>query len=131
MEYDTDATKKDGASQQTRGISVLYAPQEKACTVSLRGYYNNAKSPRRNAAMRDRGTGFVHSDVEPAARLDMSEYVRKYGSSSGMAKALFAGRTMDDIQSSDRHISVELDGVRRHEEPVIFYSVDVDGSGGE
>jgi len=131
MEYDTDATKKDGAAQQTRDISVLYAPQYKACTVSLRSFYNNAKEPRRNAVARDRGTGFIHSDVEPAARLDMSEYVRKYGATSGMAKALFAGRTMEDIQAADRHVSVELDGVRRHEEPIIFYSVDVDGSEGK
>jgi hypothetical protein len=61
----------------------------------------------------------------------MSEYVRKYGATSGMAKALFAGRTMEDIQAADRHVSVELDGVRRHEEPIIFYSVDVDGSEGK
>lgn len=131
MEYDTDVTKKDGASQQSRDISLLYAPQQRPCTVSLRSYYNNSKEPRRNVAERDRGTGFVHSDIEPAARLDMSEYVRKYGSSSGMAKALFAGRTMEDIQAADRHVSVELDGVRRHEEPIIFYSVDVDGSEGK
>jgi hypothetical protein len=131
VEYDTDTTKKDGASQQSRDISLLYAPQQKACTVSVRCYYNNSKEPRRNAAMRDRGTGFVNSDVEPAARLDMSEFVRKYGSSSGMAKALFAGRTMEDIQAADRHVSVELDGVRRHDEPVIFYGVDVGGNEGK
>jgi hypothetical protein len=131
MEYDTDATKQGGDKQQARDISLLYAPQTRACTVSLRAYYNNGKVPRRNVALRDRGTGFVHSDVEPAARLDMSEFTRKYGASSGMAKALFAGRTMADIQSADRHVSVELDGVRRHGDPVIFYSVDIDGSQGQ
>ncbi len=113
-----------------RSISLLYAPQPDTCTVSLRTFYNNSKTPRRNIAYRDRGVGMVHSDVEPAARLDMSEYTRKYGDSSGVAKALFSGRTADDVQGNDRHVAIELDGVRRQPDQVIFYSADVYGGTG-
>ena len=128
IEFADDVSSPSGGSQSSRDVRVLYAPQPAPCTVSLRSYYNNAKYPRRNAALRDRGTGFVHSDVEPAARLDMSEYVRKYGATSGMAQALFAGRTIEDIQAADRHVAIGLDGARRTPEPVIFYGVEVDGS---
>jgi hypothetical protein len=127
VEYPTDSQDPKAASQQARNISLLYAPQPDICTLSLRTFYNNGTSPRRNIAYRDRGTGFIQSDVEPAARLDMSEATRETGQSTGMARALLAGRTMDDVQGNDRHVSVEFDGVRRQEPPVIIYSADVYG----
>ena len=127
VEYPTDSQDPKAAQQQSRNVSLLYAPQPDICTLSVRTYYNNSSHPRRNIVMRDRGTGFVHSDVEPAARLDLSEYTRKYGESTGMARALLAGRSSDDMQGNDRHVAVEFDGVRRQEPPVIIYSADVYG----
>jgi hypothetical protein len=130
FEYPTDATGLKSADPNSRAISLLYAPQQDTCTVSLRMYYNNAKHPRRNLVYRDRGVGMVHSDVEPAARLDMSAYTKQYGESSGVAKALFIGRSADDVQGTDRHVAIELDGVRSQPDPVIFYSADVYGGTG-
>lgn len=127
VEYPSDSQDPKAAAQQSRNIALLYAPQPDICTLSVRAFYNNSQHPRPNIAYRDRGTGFVQSDVEPAARLDMSEFTRQTGDSSGMARALLAGRTVDDFQGTDRHVAVELAGVRRQEPRVIVYSADVYG----
>lgn len=128
VEYPSDSQNPKAASQASRHITLLYSPQPDTCTLSLRTFYNNASHPRRNVVHRDRGTGFVHSEVEPAARLDMSEYARKYGETTGVARSLLAGRTADDVQGNDRHVAVEFDGVRRQQPAVIIYSADVYGS---
>lgn len=127
--YPTDADDPKAGSEASRSIAITYQPQDYICEVSLRAYYNNAKHPRRNVAIRDRGTGFVHDEVDPAARLDMAYGNMTYGADSGVRTAMFAGRGMDDIQSTDKHVSVELVGAMKNPEPVVFYEIDVYGSG--
>ena len=128
-EYPTDALDPKAGSETSRSIAITYQPQPHVCDLSLRAYYNNAKYPRRNVAIRDRGTGFVHDTVDPAARLDMAYGNMTYQADSGVRTAMFAGRGFGDIQETDRHVAVELVGARKNTDPVIFYSVDVYGSG--
>ena len=50
---------------------------------------------------------------------------------TGVARALFAGRTLDDIDGNDRHIAVGLTG-KQDQGQVVIHSVDVHGVlGGE
>lgn len=130
MEYVNDSQDPKAASQSSRHIGLTYAPQPESCVVSLRTFYNNSQYPRANVSVRDRATGFAHSSTEPAARLDMSEVTRAYGQVTGVARALYAGRTQDDVRGADRHVAVELAGVRATSAPVVFYACDVYGTAG-
>lgn len=130
-EYVTDAMDPKAAGESSRNITLAYDPQPSACDVSLRTYYNNAPSPRPNVALRDRGAGFSHSTVDAAARYDMSAATTKTGYDSGMATAMFAGRTLADIRSGDRHVAVELVGARKTPKPVTFYTLDIAGTAGK
>ena len=127
-EYPSDAQNPRGGSEQSRNISLAYHPQSASCPLSLRLYYNGAKHPRHNVAERNRGVGFTHSTVDPAARIDLGGNLETYGYDTGVATALYSGRTFDDVKSSDRHVSVELLGPRKNDEPVVFYKLDVYGT---
>lgn len=129
MEYVNDSQNPKAGVQSSRHVGLTYSPQPSACTVSLRTFYNNSQHPRSNVSVRDRATGFIHSSTEPAARLDMSEVSRAYGQVTGVARALYAGRTQDDMLGGDRHVAVELAGVKATQEPVVFYACDVYGTG--
>lgn len=129
--YPTDADDQRLGGEMNRSVSVTYQPLESTCEVSLLTYFNNSKHPRANVAFRDRGTGFEHLTVEPAARLDMAYNTQEYAVDSGVATAIFAGRTLGDIRSTDRHVSVELVGASKALEPVTFYELDVMGSGAD
>jgi hypothetical protein len=50
---------------------------------------------------------------------------------NGVAKALLASRTIDDIQSGDRYVAVELLGAQVTAEPVVIYALDVYGTSNE
>jgi hypothetical protein len=41
---------------------------------------------------------------------------------------VFASRSLDDIQSSDRHVAVELVGARKNAQPVVIYALDIYGT---
>lgn len=125
----TDA-EKGGGSDNPRSVSITYAPQPSACEIALRTYYNNAKDPRGNVASRDRGAGFRATATDGASRLDMGKLTSLYGADSGVAQAMFYGKSIEDIRSSDRHIAVELLGARRTAQPVVIYSLDVSGAAG-
>lgn len=129
MEYVSDSENPKAAVAQSRSISLLYKPQAAACPLSLRTYYNNAPHPRLNVAPRNRGVGFAYDTVDNAARLDMAANSVRYGQDTGVSRAMLEGRTLDDVASSDRHVAVELIGVRKNAEPVEFYRLDVAGSG--
>lgn len=131
VEYPTDSEEPAAASTQARNIRILYKPQDSRCDVSLRTYYNNSPNPRRNLVARQRGVGFSFDPADSGARLDMAANETKYGSDSGVASAMLAGRTLDDVASADRHVAVELVGARKTNEPVIFYQLDVMGAGGK
>ncbi len=126
--FPTDATARGGGSVQSRDISLTYRPQPARCDIAARLYYNNSPHARPNAAYRNRGVGFVSNTVDGASRLDMAAQATKTGYDSGVAKAAFASRSMDDIQSSDRHVAVELIGARKNPQPVIVYALDVYGT---
>jgi hypothetical protein len=127
MAYPSDSDDPKAAAQHPRGVSLLYKPQPSACELSLRTYYNNAPHPRPNVAPRSRGVGFSYDTVDNAARLDMAALTVRYGYDTGVAKAMLAGRTMDDIASSDRHVAVEMLGARKNAAPVEFYRLDAEG----
>jgi hypothetical protein len=127
--FPTDMTAKGGGSVQPRDVSLTYKPQSAKCDIAARLYYNNSPHARPNVANRNRGVGFTASTVDGACRLDMAAQTTRTGYDSGVAKAAFASRSMDDIQSSDRHVAVELIGARKNADPVIVYALDVYGTG--
>jgi hypothetical protein len=130
-EIPTDAQDKSGGTAKPRDVSLLYRPQLSKCLVGLRLYYNGSPYARPAVARRDRGVGFVSSAVDGAHRLDMGYSSGKGRPDSGVAKAMLAGRSMDDIQESDRHVAIELLGARVAEDPVVFHRLDVYGAGGK
>jgi len=129
VSYLTDVQEPAAGSEMSRAISLSYAPQPSACELSMRLYYNNAPHPRPNVAARDRGTGFAHDVVDAAARLDMGRFTTEFGADTGVSRALYAGRTMDDVNSSDRSVAVELVGARKNHDPVVLYALNIYGIG--
>lgn len=110
MELMYEGNARGGDGLVDRSITVTYQPLESSTTLNLREYYNNSPTPRSNLMRRDRGTGFVHDTSGAKTTLDMVATRSTLGLSTGLAKAQFAGRSMDDIGSADRHIAVELSG---------------------
>lgn len=127
FEYQSDSQDKRGGEQQTRHCSVTYQPTSSECLLNLKAYYNNAKYPRSNVVRRDRGTGFVHSDEIPAAVLDMQATPLQEAEAHGVARALFAGRVLDDMMGSDRHVSVALSGKQDDSGEVAIHTLDIYG----
>lgn len=131
MEFVNDTVNPKDDSAQNRQVSVVYRPTEGSSVLNLETYYNGAEVPRSNVVRRDRGVGFVNSDSVPAATLDMKATDAQLAESTGVARALFAGRTLDDIDGNDRHIAVGLTG-KQDQGQVVIHSVDVHGVlGGE
>lgn len=124
----SEANNPEASSEIPRGITLMYAPQPSSCEVALRTYYNNSRSPRYNVASRNRGIGFTYSTVDAGARYDMAAPTTATGNDTGVATALFAGKTLSDIKSADRHVAVELAGARKNHEPVVFFGVDIAGT---
>ena len=131
FEFVSDSTDKRGGEAQSRHCSVVYKPTTSECLLSLQSFYNNASYPRSNAVRRDRGTGFVHSDVYPAAILNMQATPQQNAEASGVARALFSGTVLDDITGNDRHVSIALSGKRNAAGQVVIYSLDIFGVNGQ
>jgi hypothetical protein len=134
MAYETDETAKNGGQQQSRNVSVVYRPTDSSSVLKLANYYNGSNTPRANVAMRDRGVGFVHQTDEPAATVDMVKLPHQEAESHGVAKALFAGKTITDFYGSDSHVSIKLYGQQTDAGPVVIHQIDVAGvaaSGGD
>jgi len=127
-ELPNDSNAKDGGTDQSRSIALSYEPQESTNEVSVRTYYNGSQVPRPNLVSRDRGDGFRHSVVDPAARLNLGQE-EDYSPDTGVAVAKYSGKSMDDMKSSDRHVAVGLNGARGNGEEVVFYKLDVYGVG--
>lgn len=133
MELAYEGNARKGEAQMDRSIIVTYKPTDTTTVLNLREYYNNSDSPRPNVMRRDRGTGFVHETTGAKTTLDMKADRSKLGLSTGLAKAMFAGRSLDDVGSADRHIAIELsrDSVSADSgttsEPLI-YSLEVRGT---
>ena len=130
-EYVTEAQDPRAASDSPRTITLHYEPQPQSSEVSLRTYYNNSPSPRPNVAPRNRGAGFSHSTVDNAARYDLAAATATTGADTGIASAMFTGRTLADIQSGDKYVAVELVGARKSAHPLTFYGIDIAGAAGK
>ncbi len=126
--FPNDMNSRNGGTVAPRDVSLTYKPQPSTCEVALKLYYNNGAHPRPNVVGRDRGSGFTQSTVDSATRLDMGALTADTGYDSGVAKGAFAGSTLDDLRTPDRHVAVELAGARRTDTPVIFYELDVYGT---
>lgn len=134
FEYTNDSQDKRGGQTQSRHCSVTYQPTPNTCDLLLKAYYNNAAYPRSNVAARDRGTGFRHSDTVPAAVLNMKALPLQEAESHGVARALFAGRALDDMLGTDRHVSVALSGKQDGGGRIVLHNLDIYGvneKGGE
>ena len=127
MEFVSDSQDKKAGEAQPRQVSVTYQPTATSCTMNLKAYYNNARYPRSNVVRRDRGTGFVHSDEVPAAVLNMQATPLQEAEAHGVARALFTGRTLDDMMGTDRHVSVALSGKQDSAGKVVIHSLDIYG----
>jgi hypothetical protein len=127
--YETDETSKTGAQQGSRNVSVVYRPTSSESLLKLANYYNGSNEPRANVAMRDRGVGFVHQTDEAAAVVDMVALPHQEAESHGVARALFAGKTITDFYGADSHVSVRLYGQQGESGAVILHSVELAGVG--
>ena len=126
MEFTTDTQNPKDDSAQNRQVSVVFRPTEGHSVLNLQTYYNGAGYPRSSIIRRDRGVGFVNSDTAPAATLDMIATSEQQAESHGVARALFAGRTLDDIAGNDRHVAIGLTG-KQTDGRVVIHTVDVYG----
>jgi hypothetical protein len=127
FQYDTDATAKNGGQQGPRNVSVVYRPTDSECLLKLSSYYNGSNTPRGHVALRDRGVGFVHQTDEPAATVDMTKLPHQEAESHGIARALFAGKTIEAFYGGDTHVSVRLYGQQNDAGPVAIHSVVLEG----
>jgi hypothetical protein len=125
--YDTDVTAKNGGQQNPRNVSVVYRPTDSECLLKLANYYNGSNTPRGHVALRDRGVGFTHSDEEPAAYVDMTKMPHQEAESHGIARALFAGKTIEAFYGNDTHVSIRLYGHQNDAGPIILHSVALEG----
>lgn len=127
FEFVTDGQARNGAQQQSRQISVVYKPTQQDCRLNLSLYYNGSKTPRANVARRDRGVGFIHDDEVPAAYVNLKILPHQEAETNGVARALFAGRTLEDFSGNDTHVAIQLWGQQTNAGPVVVHSVDLMG----
>jgi hypothetical protein len=127
MEFITDSTAKNGGQQNSRNVAVVYRPTDSESLLKLSNYYNGSNTPRGNVAMRDRGVGFIHDMEAPEAFVNMVKLPHQEAESHGIARALFAGKTIEAFYGNDSHVSVRLHGQQSNSGPVVIHSVDLDG----
>lgn len=140
MELLYEGNARKGDAEFSRSVTVTYRPTPGAVVLNLREYYNNSNLPRANVMRRDRGTGFVHDTTGAKTTLNMQAARTSLGLSTGLATAQFAGRSLADLASADRHLAVEVscnsvsadDPAVAVSEPLI-YAIEVNGvvDGGE
>jgi hypothetical protein len=126
IEFITDA-QRNGGQAGSRNVSVVYKPTDTESLLKLSLYYNGSKEPRVNVAHRDRGVGFIHEEGEAASYVDMQKMRLEDAESHGIARAIFSGRTLEDIYGSDTHISLKLHGEQTDAGPIVIHSVDLQG----
>lgn len=129
-----DDNSRGGDAQIDRSVAVTYRPTETSTTLILREYFNNSANARNNAMPRDRGTGFIHKSPGGRTTLDMVSAQLPSGFATGQAVARFAGRSLSDMASSDKHIAIELacEAVSANStdptpSSVLLYALDVKG----
>lgn len=128
LEYPSDSMAPDGLPDGgARNISVLFTPTQGESMLKLRMFYNNSQYPRVNIVERDRGTGVVHDADEPVTRVNMDAGTLPDNISSGVCRALFAGKTIDDLRGNDRHVALELSGAAGASGVVAIHQLDIYG----
>ena len=127
MEFINDSMDDKANQEMNRQVEVVYQPTDGESIINLETYYNGAEYPRCNVVTRDRGTGFIHSQDVPAATLNMQKTQIQDSESHGVARALFSGRTIDDMSGTDRHVAVGLSGKQDHGGRVTLHVVDIYG----
>lgn len=129
MEYPNDSLATDGLPDGgSRNLAVLFTPTAGPAKLKLRMYYNNAPYPRINVVERYRGTGVTHEAQEPVTSVDMNADLLPEAISSGVCRALFAGKTVDDVRGNDRHVAIELSGEAPQTGQVVIHQMDVYGT---
>lgn len=125
---------RGGDGQIDRSVTVTYRPTETSTVLALREFFNNSDYPRNNTMQRDRGTGFVHRSPGAKTVLDMVSSQTPSGTATGMAKARYAGRSLTDMASADRHVALELSSEAVSANPgdqspseTLIYSIEVKG----
>jgi hypothetical protein len=132
FEFVTDGTSKTGGQQQSRQISVVYKPTTGDCRLNMSLFYNGGKKPRENVVRRDRGVGFIADDDVPAHYINLKLLAHQEAESNGVARAVLAGKTIEDFAGNDTHVALRFWGEQDEAGPVIIHSVDINGvSGGQ
>jgi hypothetical protein len=129
MAYETDQTAKNGAQQSSRSISVLYKPTMADCLTRLELFYNASEVPRANVARREvfGSAGFTADETDPSSFMNMKGELFEGATVNGIARGLFAGRTITAFAGNDTHVSVRLHGSQSEAGPVVFHEIDVQG----
>jgi len=127
----TDETAKNGDQQNSRTVSVIHRTTLSKCMLYLQLFYNNSTTPRKNVAGRDRGVGFIADQTQPQSYVNLEINPHQEGDSNGVARAVFAGRTIRDFSGSDAHVAVKLFGQQDDSGPVILHGIEVMGVEGE
>lgn len=131
LAFVTDESAKGGGQQNPRTVAVLHRTTDEKCLLNLGLYYNNSRIPRANVARRDRGVGFVADEVEPKSSANMQLHKHADGESNGLARAVFAGRSVVDFAGADAHVAVRLFGQQDDSGAVIIHGLEVQGVEGE
>lgn len=126
FEFVTDRAR-NGGQQNPRNVSVVYKPTAESSNLNMEVFYNGSKTPRANVVGRDRGIGFVHVEEKPLAYIDMKALPNQEAESHGIARALFAGKTLEDISGSDTHVAIRLYGEQTNAGDVVIHSIDLQG----
>jgi hypothetical protein len=71
--------------------------------------------------------GFVADENEPKSSVDMQLLPHPEGESKGLARAVFAGKTIADFAGSDAHVAVRLYGEQTEAGAVILHGLDIQG----
>ena len=110
MQLVNDDVAKGGDRLIDRSITLVYTPTADSKTVELINRYNGQVEMRPNAMRRSRGgpASFVHREDSASTVLDIGRNASALGFSTGVAKAVFAGRASADLTGEDQHLQVEL-----------------------
>jgi hypothetical protein len=129
MAYETDETAKTGAQQGSRGISLLYTPTVDDSLVRLELFYNASEVPRQNVARREvfGSAGFTADETDPSSYMNMKGQLFEGAPVNGIARALFAGKTITAFAGNDTHVSVRIKGEQSDAGPVILHEIGVNG----
>ena len=109
-----------------RSISLVYKPTHNTATLNMALHFNNSSTPRPNAVATDTGSGFVTTEGQTAAALELRATRSALGDANGYAKARYSGRIDDRSSGGDRHMAVDVSG-QQTQDPVTIYGVQIAG----